>query len=79
MDGALTAISGLDRAHVHRTLDAHELPVHHETRRTGRPYTLVLTKTDVLFEQERRSRALDQRNLDWLLAPWTSIDRSTRS
>jgi len=28
----------------------------------------VLTKTDALFVQERRSRALDQRNLDWLLA-----------
>jgi hypothetical protein len=53
---------------VHRALDAHELPVQHETRRTGRPYTLVLTKTDALFVQERRSRALDQRNLDLLLA-----------
>ena len=42
--------------------------VHHEARRTGRPYTLVLMKTNALVVRERRSRALDQRNLAWLLA-----------
>ena len=33
------------RRHVHARIDMAELPVRHETRRTGRPYTLVLTKT----------------------------------
>lgn len=54
------------RKHVHRALDRHELPVRHETRRSGRPYTLVLTKTDELFHREavRRRRWCD--DLEWL-------------
>jgi hypothetical protein len=28
----------------------------HVTRRTGRPHTLVLTKTDALFEREAAAR-----------------------
>ena len=55
------------RAHVHRTLDAHELPVRHHTRRTGRPYTLVLTKTDELIERESQARRRDEADLAWLL------------
>jgi hypothetical protein len=55
------------RAHVHHTLDAHELPVRHQTRRTGRPYTLVLTKTDELIERERQARRRDETDLAWLL------------
>ncbi len=54
------------RKHVHRRVDEHELPVHHETRRSGRPYTLVLTKTPELFEREAAERRAWQADLDWL-------------
>jgi hypothetical protein len=37
-----------------------------ETRRQGRPYTLVLTKTDALFERERQQRKHDTADLAWL-------------
>lgn len=54
------------RRHVHGQLDAHELPVRHETRRSGSPYTLVLSKTKVLFEREARERHSWQADLEWL-------------
>jgi len=38
------------RRHVHSRIDAAELPVRHETRRKGRPYTLVLAKSQALFD-----------------------------
>ena len=43
------------RRHVHTQIDSAELPVRHKTRRQGRPYTLVLTKTDELFTPEGRT------------------------
>jgi hypothetical protein len=54
------------RQHVHRRIDAHELPVRHRTRRSGSPYTLVLTKTNALFELEAAERRARQADLDWL-------------
>jgi len=54
------------RRHVHNRIDEAELPVHHQTRRTGRPYTLVLRKTDALFEREREARQRDQADVAWL-------------
>jgi len=54
------------RRHVHDRIDRSELPVRHETRRSGRPYTLVLTKTSALFERERRVREVDLVDLRWL-------------
>lgn len=54
------------RRHVHSRIDAAELPVHHQTRRSGRPYTLVMRKTDALFEREREARRRDQADLVWL-------------
>jgi hypothetical protein len=54
------------RAHVHSRLDSHELPVDHETRRSGSPYTLVLTKTKALFEREAALRRAWQADFDWL-------------
>jgi len=54
------------RAHVHRRVETAELPVTHETRRRGRPYTLVLAKTDELFERERQHRRRDEADLAWL-------------
>ncbi len=54
------------RGHVHRKLDAHELPVRHQTRRSGRPYVLVLEKTEALFEREAAARRRWQADLEWL-------------
>jgi hypothetical protein len=42
------------------------MPISHVTRRTGRPYTLVLNKTDALFERERQARSRDEADLEWL-------------
>jgi predicted 2-oxoglutarate/Fe(II)-dependent dioxygenase YbiX len=54
------------RQHIHERIDAHELPVRHQTRRVGRPYTLVLTKTAELFDREARTRREDHDDLTWL-------------
>ncbi len=54
------------RRHVHSRIDQAEVPVRHQTRRSGRPYTLILTKTDALFEREREARQRDQADLTWL-------------
>jgi len=51
------------RRHVHSRIDSAELPVSHQTRRKGSPYTLVLTKTAALFEQEERARERHQADL----------------
>jgi hypothetical protein len=54
------------RLHVHRRIDDHELPVRHRTERVGRPYTLVLTKQEILFELEARERRSQEEDLEWL-------------
>lgn len=54
------------RRHVHDRLDRYELPVMHTTRRQGRPYTLVLVKTNALFEGEAKLRQQYERELAWL-------------
>jgi hypothetical protein len=58
------------RQHVHSRIDAAELLVTHVTRRQGRPFTLVLNKTDALFAREREARTRDETDLDWLAARW---------
>jgi len=58
------------RRHVHSRIDGAELPVTHLTRRQGRPYTLVLTKTDALFTEDLQSRASAAADLEWLAAKW---------
>ena len=58
------------RRHVHSRIDGAELPVVHQTRRTGRPYTLVLTKTDALFERERQARRRAEADAAWLDREW---------
>jgi hypothetical protein len=55
------------RRHVQFRIDSAELPVSHHTRRQGRPYTLVLTKTVELFERERRARERHEADLALLL------------
>ncbi len=59
-------IAKAKREHVHSRLDAHELPVRHQTRRSGSPYTLVLTKSKSLFEREAEERQSLQADLVWL-------------
>jgi hypothetical protein len=54
------------RAHVHRAIEAHELPVRHQTTRRGRPYTLVLEKTRALFAREAKHRAALAKARTWL-------------
>ncbi len=54
------------RQHVHSRIDAAELPVTHVTRRQGRPYTLILNKTDALFAREQEARSRDETDLEWL-------------
>lgn len=54
------------RETIHRFIDLHELPVRHETRRSGRPYTLVLEKTSKLFEREVAERKQRSEDLAWL-------------
>jgi predicted 2-oxoglutarate/Fe(II)-dependent dioxygenase YbiX len=54
------------RHHVHSRIDAAELPVTHVTRRQGRPYTLVLNKTEGLFAREQEARDKDHADLEWL-------------
>jgi hypothetical protein len=58
------------RQHIHSRIDAAELPVTHVTRRQGRPYTLVLNKTEALFAREQEARARDKTDLEWLAAQW---------
>ena len=54
------------RQTIHRYIDHHELPVKHETRRSGSPYTLVLEKTQALFEHDAAERRQWKKDLVWL-------------
>jgi hypothetical protein len=65
------------RRHIHGRLELHELPVRHETRRSSRPYTLVLAKTEALFEREADERRSRHADLAWLASQISA--RSPRS
>ncbi len=54
------------RQHVHNVIDRHELPVTHETIRSGSPFTLVLRKQRALFEREAARRSEQAQLLKWL-------------
>lgn len=58
------------RQHVHTKIDSAALPVRHQTRRQGRPYTLVLTKTDELFTRATNARHQAATDLAWLTSTW---------
>ncbi|MFJ2581015.1 2OG-Fe(II) oxygenase [Kitasatospora aureofaciens] len=58
------------RRHVHGAIDSAALPVRHQTRRQGRPYTLVLTKTEELFATEQTARHQAGADLAWLASAW---------
>jgi len=65
------------RRHVHNRMEWAGLPVRHQTRRQGRPYTLVLTKTDELFTRARNARHEAVTDLAWLRS--TSGNASART
>lgn len=54
------------RQAIHQAIDNADLPVRHQTRHTGSPHTLILTKKQDLFTRaaERRRRA--EQDLAWL-------------
>lgn len=54
------------RRHIHTQIDSAGLPVRHQTRRQGRPYTLELTKTDTLFTRDSDERHQAATDLTWL-------------
>lgn len=58
------------RRHLHSRIDLAGLPVSHITRRQGRPYTLVLTKTNEVFTRERAAQARAESELAWLRKEW---------
>ena len=58
------------RRHIHTQIDSAGLPVRHQTRRQGRPYTLVLTKTDELFTRQKDARHIAVTDLAWLRSAW---------
>jgi hypothetical protein len=57
-----------ERAHVHQKVDRYGLPLTHTTRRTGRPFTLVLEKTTALFDLDATARRVAKEDLQWLKA-----------
>jgi hypothetical protein len=54
------------RSHIHRIIDAYDLPLTHATRRTGSPFTLVLEKTADLFKRDAAERESWHQELLWL-------------
>jgi len=60
------ALAQTQRAHIHDIIDSLELPVRHTTRRTGRPFTLMLEKTAAVFERAATDRRSWQNDLQWL-------------
>jgi hypothetical protein len=71
------------RKHIHFTIDRAELPLRHETRRKGSPFTLVLTKTTAIFDRERDQHRRDQADLAWLettygIPPAAAVPTTTR-
>jgi hypothetical protein len=58
---------------VHAGIDSAGLPVQHQTRRQGRPYTLVLTKTNKLFTRAKNARQQAVTDLEWLRSTWGAV------
>lgn len=54
------------RQAIHQYIDHHELHVEHKTRRSSRPFTLVLEKTRALFEHDAAERRQWKKDLAWL-------------
>lgn len=63
----------IKKFHVHTEMDSAELPVRHQTRRQGRPCTLVLTKTDELFTCAASARHKAATGMTWLASVWDDL------
>lgn len=61
-----TSVAGKSSRHVHGTIDSRRLPVRHVTRRSGRPFVLVLQKTRAVFERDAAERRFWADSLEWL-------------
>ena len=62
------------RKHIQQSISAAELPVRCQVVRAGSPYTLVLAKTDALFERELKARKRAVTDLAWLHESWPAAD-----
>ncbi|MEV6682887.1 2OG-Fe(II) oxygenase [Streptomyces erythrochromogenes] len=58
------------RRHLHSRIDLAGLPVSHTTRRQGRPYVLVMAKTEAVFTSEQAARTRAETDLAWLREEW---------
>lgn len=65
-DDMIGTLAQTQRAHIHDIVESRELPVRHTTRRTGRPFTLMLEKTAAVFECDAADRRSWQNDLQWL-------------
>lgn len=65
------------RGHVHAQIDSAGLPVRHQTRRQGRPYTLELTKTNELFTRAANAKHKAVTDLAWLTSAWSDASART--
>lgn len=63
----------IKKFHVRTEMDSVELPVRHQTRRQGRPCTLVLTKTDELFTCAASARHKAATDMTWLTSVWDDL------
>jgi hypothetical protein len=59
-------LAKIGRAHIHQAIDGDKLPVSHVTTRRGSPFTLVLEKRSILFEQDAAQRARGKELVSWL-------------
>jgi hypothetical protein len=55
-----------ERGHIHGIIESSDVPVRHTTRRTGRPFTLVLEKTETVFARDTAERRRWQEEFVWL-------------
>lgn len=61
-------LNGNRRMHIHRIIDEMKLPVTHQTKRSGRPYQLVLKKTNQLFSQDKERFKQITKSVNQLIA-----------
>ena len=54
------------RRHIEDRIRTNELPVDHRTVKSGRPYTIALTKSSTLFDRESQQRRDDEESVDRL-------------
>lgn len=66
------------RAHLHHIIQTHRIDSTHDTRRTGRPYTLVCKKTTASFERACEVFSRDVQNLKQTRELEARLSRASR-